>query len=96
MLWTDIRIQAGEPVFAFVKAWNRLVDEKEVYLQELEQIAKGEDLLKAYRARELTRLVEQVGHIDVLPYDLMLKTLDHILIGIDAKPEVTLAGTRLE
>ncbi len=97
MLCTDIRIPAGEPELAFVKAWNRLVDEKEVYLQELEQIAKGEDLLKAYRARELTRLVEQVGHIDVLPYDLMLKTLDHILIGIDAKPEVTfMAGTRLE
>lgn len=39
------------------------------------------------------RLVEQVGHIDTMPYDLMLKTLDHIEIGVDASIEmIFLAG----
>ena len=49
---------------------------------------KGEDLLKAYRARELIGLVEQVGYVDVLPYDLMLRTLDYIIVGIDGGVEI--------
>lgn len=34
------------------------------------------------------RLVKQVGHIDAMPYDLMIKTLDHIEIGIDGELDV--------
>jgi len=96
MLCTDIRIPAGEPERAFIKAWNRLVDNKETYLPEWQKIVRGDDLLKAYRARELIGMVEQVGHIESIPYGLMLKTLDYIEIGIDAKPEVIfMAGTRV-
>lgn len=80
MLCTDIRIQADEPELAFIKAWNRLVDEKEGYLPEWQQVICGEDLLSAYRTRELIVLVEQVGHIDAMPYWMMLKTLDHIAV----------------
>lgn len=93
MLCTDIWIEETLPEQAFIKAWNRLVDEKEVYLQEWEQIANGEDLLKAYRARELTRLVEQVGHIESLPYELVMKLLDNIEIDVDGSMMiVSLAG----
>lgn len=88
MLCTDIRIPAGEPERAFIKAWNQLVDNKEIYLPEWQKIVKGEDLLKAYRARELIGLVEQVGYVDVLPYDLMLRTLDYIIVGIDGGVEI--------
>jgi len=88
MLCTDIWIPASEPELAFIKAWNRLVDDKERYLLEEQQATNGNDLLKAYRTRELMRLVEQVGHIDAMPYDLMLKTLDHIEIGIDGELDV--------
>ncbi|MDD2496964.1 MAG: hypothetical protein PHY90_02335 [Desulfitobacteriaceae bacterium] len=43
------------------------------------------------------RLVEQVGHIDAMPYDLMLKTLDHIEINVDGMLEIIfLVGTRIE
>lgn len=34
MLCTDIQVPAGEPELAFIRAWNRLVDEKEHYLPE--------------------------------------------------------------
>lgn len=88
MLCTDIRIPAGEPELAFIKAWNRLVDDKERYLLEEQQATNGNDLLKAYRTRELMRLVKRVGHIEAMPYDLMLKTLDHIEIGIDGELDV--------
>src|SRR5690606_13024180 len=67
----------------FISAWNHLVDEKESYFQELQQTMDGKDLLQAYRSRELIRLVQEVGHIETMPYDLMLKTLDHIEIGVD-------------
>ncbi|WP_054697960.1 hypothetical protein [Syntrophomonas palmitatica] len=92
MLCTDIWIPAGEPERAFIKAWNWLVDNKETYLQEWERAINGEDLLKVYRAKELLRLVEWVGHIDSLPYELIFKTLDDVEIGTDAKPEVIFLG----
>ena len=88
MLCTDIRISASEPELAFIRAWNRLVDKRERYLLEWQKAICGNELLKAYRTRELMRLVEQVGHIDAMPYDLMLKTLDHIEIGIDGELDV--------
>lgn len=92
MLCTDIQIEAGKPEQAFIVAWNRLVDE-----QEWEQTIDCDDVLKCYRAKELIRLVEKTGHIDMLPYELMLKTLDYIEIGIDGKVDVIfLAGTRIE
>ena len=92
MLCTDIWIEEALPEQAFIKAWNRLVDNKETYLPEWERAINGEDLLRAYRARELLRLVKQVGHIDSLPYELMMKVLDCIEIGTDAKPEVIFLG----
>jgi len=52
-------------------------------------------VLKAYRARGLIRLIEENGHISTLRYELMLKTLDHMEIGLDGKPEIIfLGGTR--
>ena len=93
MLCTDILIPAGEPELAFIKAWNQLVGERERYLPEWQHALDGNDLLKAYRTRELMRLVKQVGHIDAMPYDLMLKTLDHIEHGVDGSIKVIfLAG----
>ena len=83
MLCTDILVPAGEPELAFIQAWNRLVDEKESYFLELRHTMDGRDLMHAYRARELIRQVQEVGHIDTIPYGLMLKTLDHFEISMD-------------
>jgi hypothetical protein len=42
------------------------------------------------------RLVEQTGQIDTIPYELMLKTLSHIEVGVDGEAEVAfLAGRAL-
>lgn len=56
----------------------------------------GNDLLKAFRARDLTHLVESVGHLDVMPYTLMIRVLDHIEVGLDGSVIVIfLAGTQI-
>jgi hypothetical protein len=55
---------------------------------EWQRAIEGEDLLKAYRARELMDLSVKIGRINKVPYDLMPKTLDHLKIGIDAMAEV--------
>lgn len=96
MLCTDIQIEAGVPEQVFIDAWNRLIDEKDIYLLEWQQAINGSDVLKAYRARELIRLLDENGYISTMPYELMLKTLDHINIVLDGKLEVIfLAGTRI-
>jgi len=93
MLCTDIRVSASEPELAFIRAWNRLVDKRERYLPEWQKAIEGEDLLMAYRARELMGLVEKIERIDRIPYELVLKTLNHIEIGIDGELDVVfLAG----
>lgn len=84
----DLRIRDVLPEQMFIQAWNRLVDEYDRHLPELRQAASGCDLLKSYRAKELMRLVKLTGHIDSMPYDLMLKTLSHIEIGTDGGAEV--------
>ncbi|HNX29458.1 MAG TPA: hypothetical protein PKN87_08640 [Syntrophomonadaceae bacterium] len=67
---------------AFIQAWNHLVDGKVGYSPEWQR-AEGEDLMKDYRARELMDLSVKMGRIKRMPYELMLKTLDHFEIGID-------------
>jgi DNA invertase Pin-like site-specific DNA recombinase len=96
MLCTDIRIPAGEPERAFIKAWNRLVDNKEIYLPEWQRAINGSDVLKAYRAGEMIRLIEETGHIEMMAYELMLKTLDYLEIGADYEVKVIfLDGTKV-
>jgi DNA invertase Pin-like site-specific DNA recombinase len=93
MLCTDVQIEEATPERAFINAWNHLVDEREKYLLAWQQTISGSDILKAYRAKEMVRLIEETGNIDALPYELMLKTLDHIEIGFDGTAEVIfLAG----
>lgn len=90
------RIAADVPEKAFISAWNSLVDEYESYLQEWQQVILVGDELQRYRAKEIIRIVKNIGKIDTMPYELMLKTLDHIEIGSDGTVEVIfLAGTRI-
>ena len=44
-------------------------------------------MLKAYRARELMDLSVKMGRINRMPYDLILKALDHIEIVIGGMAE---------
>jgi hypothetical protein len=97
MLCTDIRIEEGEPEKVFINAWNHLVDYQERYQPKWQQIAAGDDILKAYRAMELERWVKETGHIQTMPYELMLNTLSHIEIGLDGIPKIVfLVGMRIK
>lgn len=97
MFCTDIQVDGEAPKETFVKAWNHLVDYQEHYLPEWQQIIDGDDILKAYRTKELMRMLEETGYIETMPYELMLKTLDHIEIDIDGKVDIIfLAGMRFK
>jgi hypothetical protein len=88
------RLHRDVPKAAFVDAWNYLVEHKELYETEWLGIIDGEDILKAYRAKELMRLVGEVGGIEDLPYELMIQTLSHIEAGVDGQLRVIfLCGT---
>lgn len=78
-----IRIKDAVLEEMFIKAWNQLVEN-----QEWQHIASDNGVLKKYRLAELIRLKNSVGIIDKMPYELMLKTLDHIKIGFDGTVEV--------
>lgn len=69
MLCTDIQVEEGVPEKAFIRAWNSIVDEYEEYLPVWKEAIKGDDVLKAYRVKEMVRLVEEYGHIDEMPYE---------------------------
>ena len=50
-----------------------------------------------YRAQQLMQLVEETGIIDAMPYELMLKVLDHIEVSANGRVDtIFLAGTRIE
>ncbi len=96
MLCTDIRIPAGEPELAFIKAWNLLVDEYEYHLTEWTKIMRGDDLLMAYRLRALKSLIEKFGRIEIMNYELTLKMLDHIEIKAEQEMKIIFFdGTRV-
>ena len=97
MLCTDIQVEEGIPEKAFIKAWNSIVDRYEEYLLIWKEAIEGDDVLKAYRAKEMMKLVEEYGYIAEMPYELILKTLGHIEIGLDDTIEVVLlAGVIIE
>jgi len=96
MLCTDIPIDTGVPERAFISVWNRLVKGYKRYLSVWQKTIAGNDVLNAYRAKELMRLITETGCIERIPDELMLKTLDHIEIGVDGLEVVFLAGTRIK
>ncbi|MBU3214786.1 hypothetical protein LL033_08180 [Clostridium estertheticum] len=83
MCCNGIRIRDDVPAEMFIKAWNQIVEN-----QEWESSASCEGVLEKYRLAELIRLKNSVGIIDKMSYELMLKTLDYIEIGLDGKVAV--------
>jgi len=72
----------------FIKAWNKLVEN-----QEWQKSTSGKGVIEKYRLADLIRLKNSVGIIDKMSYELMLKTLDHMEVGIDSRVAVIfLAG----
>lgn len=79
-----------------VQAWNSLVDESDRHQSAWQATMDGPDQLKAYRAKDLAHLIEEIGHLEVLPYQLMIRVLDHVKIGLDGSATVIfLSGTQI-
>ena len=97
MYCTDIQLDVDAPETAFITAWNYLVENKVDFETEWKSIMEWGDKLLAYRAKELMRLVEEIGLIEEATYELVIKTLSHMEVGADGEINVIfLSGTGLE
>jgi DNA invertase Pin-like site-specific DNA recombinase len=65
---------------AYIVAWNMLVKNRENYIFKWKQAAQGEDLLKAYKAKQFMGLIESTGMIEKIDNDFLLKTLENIKV----------------
>ena len=74
---------------SLVTAWNELIGQ--LYQLDLESDSK----LILYRRNRLKVLLKEHGQIEVMPYDLLLKVLDHIEAHDDYLTVVFLAGIRI-
>ena len=73
-----VKLPLDLPEKIFVAAWNQLVRKRYQHEPEWQLIMECGDLLQQYRAKELIRLIDEVGILESMPYELMLKALDHI------------------
>ncbi len=88
MLCTDIQVEEDLPEKAIIKAWNNIVDKYEEYMPVWKEAIEGNNVIKAYRAKEIVRLVEEYGYIDKMSYELLMKTLENIKVFENVKIEV--------
>jgi DNA invertase Pin-like site-specific DNA recombinase len=96
MYCTDVQIDVDTPETAFITAWNYLVENKANFEGDWKNIMEFGDKLEAYRASELMRLLEEVGIIEEVTYDLVIRTLSHMEVGVDSEMKVIfLCGTEL-
>jgi len=90
------RIPYDIPEKALVAAWNALCNHFSHYVEEWKHRQNGGNVLVQYRARQLTKLVNEYGNLVSMPYELILKTLDHIQISPDESISVIfLTGTKV-
>lgn len=93
----EVKIPLDAPEKAFVRAWNLVVSKKLQYSAALRRRTKNaEDALSCYRAKEMLRLLDEVGKLVAFDYHFSLKVLDHIELMSDGKLAVVfLSGVRL-
>lgn len=55
----------------------------------MKKVSGGEyDRFKAYRVRDLLNFTNEYGHLNVLPYELIIRVLDHVEVGLDRQMKV--------
>ena len=96
-LCAQIKIPLDAPEKAFVRAWNLVVSKRLQYGAALHRRAEtAEDTLIRYRAKEMLRLLNEVGKLVTFDYYFSLKVLDHMELMPDGKLAVVfLSGIRL-
>ena len=88
------RIPAETVMRAMVESWNQLISEKETKIASVDQI---DDLLTAYRIKDLKQQILEYGQLSSIPYALLIRVLDHIEVGTDGKLSVIfLAGVQVD
>ena len=92
----DVRLPLDLPEKVFIVAWNQMVKEKSRIESEWRQIIDNGDPLQKYRIKELVRLIDEVGTIELMPYELMLKVLDHMEVNNLGKSCVRFARMKHE
>ncbi len=81
---------------AFIEAWNTLVNNKEVFIEQWKAVS-NDDLLKKYRANQLIQLVKKIGVLTSLESELLQSVLESIKVFENGKLVITLLeGTELE
>lgn len=93
----QVKLPLNAPEKAFVRAWNLVVSKKLQYGAALRRRVNGaEDALIRYRAKEMLRLLDEVGKLAGFDYYFSLKVLDHMELMPDGKLAVVfLSGIRL-
>ena len=93
----QMKIPLDAPEKAFVRAWNLVVSKKLQYSAALHRRAENaEDALPQYRAKEMLRLLDEVGKLTAFDYYFSLKVLDHMELMPNGKLAVVfLSGIRL-
>ena len=93
----QMKIPLDAPERAFVRAWNLVVSKKLQYSAALRRRTENaEDALSCYRAKDMLRLLDEVGKLAAFDYHFSLKVLDHIELMPDGKLAVMfLSGVRL-
>lgn len=93
----QVKIPLDAPEKAFVRAWNLVVSKKLQYGAALRRkVETAEDALIRYRAKEMLRLLDEVGKLPSFNYYFSLKVLDHMELMPDGKLTVVfLSGMRL-
>ncbi len=93
----EVKIPVDAPEKAFVRAWNLVVSKRLQYGAALRRKAEtAGDALTRYRAKEMLRLMDEVGKLAAFDYFFSLKVLDHMELMPDEKLAVVfLAGVRV-
>lgn len=83
-------------VKAYLMAWNELVENREIFLEQWKQQMQG-DLLAGYQAEKFVEYTKDAKPLKEMDTNFMLKTLDHIKIFEDGTRRVIfLNGTEIE
>ena len=81
----------------YLRAWNRLLECREMLVPEWERKMQGEDLLAKFRAMDFMEVTKDAQPIKELNIDLMLRTVNHIKVYESGMVvTVFLDGTEIE
>lgn len=81
----------------YLRAWNRLLECREMLVSAWEKKMRGEDLMARFRAMDFMEITKDTRPIKELDIDLMLRTVDHIKVYESGMVvTVFLDGTEIE